>query len=237
VTGPADDDPLTSPSFPAINAADSRSYRTRRSANGQPGGTGPHRYPAGPDRISRPEGYPVQSPAPQAPQVQSSPSPSGTPAANPYGSYVSAPPTHPGLGYPEPAGATRAPVDPPGYPAASPGAPASSWYPPPAFETGGAGSAAANGYLPADGLGATSQPTGRHAHGRTQNGSLPRGYAEIDYSSLRYDEPVYPDTEAAGVAGYAAPSAPTRQYDQQGYGGSDHGYGQDGYSGYGTGGR
>jgi hypothetical protein len=230
---PDDDDPLTSPSFPAINAADSRSYRTRRSATGQPGSTGPNRYPAGPDRSSRPEAYPVQS---SAPQVQSPPSPSGTPAANPYGSYVSTPPTHGVPSYPEPATAGRAALD-PGYPAASQPAAASGWYPPPAFEAGAAGSGAADGYLPAAGLGAASQSTGRHAHGRTQNGSMSRGYAEIDYSSLRYDDPVYPDSEAAGVAGYAAPGAPTRQYDQQGYGGSDVGYGPDGYPGYGTGGR
>jgi hypothetical protein len=237
-SAPDDDDPLTSPSFPAINAADSRSYRTRRSANGQQHGTGANRYPAGPDRSSRPEGYPVQSAAPQAPQAQSAPSPSGTPAANPYGSYVAAPPPYPAPGYPDPGTASRTPLDPPGYPAASQAAAASSWYPPSAFEAGGAaGSAAADGYLPAAGLGAASQSTGRHAHGRRQNGSLPRGYAEIDYNNLRYDDPAYPDTEAAGVAGYAAPGAPTRQYDQQGYGGSDLGYGQDGYSGYGSGGR
>jgi hypothetical protein len=129
-------------------------------------------------------------------------------------------------------------MDPLAYPTASQPAAAGSWYPPSAFESGtAAGSAAADGYLPAAGLGAVSQSTGRHAHGRTPNGSMPRGYAEIDYNNLRYDDPVYPDTEAAAVAGYAAPVAPTRQYDQQGYGGPDLGYGQDGYSGYGTSGR
>jgi hypothetical protein len=236
--GPADDDPLTSPSFPAINAADSRSYRTRRSANTQPGSTGPHSYPAGPDRVSRPESYPVQSSAPQAPQLQAAPSPSATPAANPYGSYVSAPSTYQAPGYPDPAAPSRAPVDPLGYPAAPQPAAAGTWYPPPAFEQGGAaGSGAADGYLPAADLGAPSRSTGRHAHGRTQNGSVSRGYAEIDYNNLRYDDPAYPDTEAAGVAGYAAPGAPARQYEQQGYGGQDPGYSQDGYSGYGSGGR
>jgi hypothetical protein len=168
--------------------------------------------------------------------VQAPPSPSATPAANPYGSYVSAPSAYQGSGYADPP-ATRAPADPVGYPAASQSPAGSGWYPPSAYEAGGAGSAAADGYLPATGLGAPSQSTGRHAHGRTQNGSMSRGYAEIDYSNLRYDDPVYPDTEAAGVAGYAAPGAPTRQYDQQGYGGPDPGYGQDGYSGYGGSGR
>jgi hypothetical protein len=237
--GTADDDPLTSPSFPAINAADSRSYRTRRSANGQPGSTGPNRYPAGPDRISRPEGYPVQSPAAQARQAEAPPSPSATPAANPYGSYVSAPSAYQGPGYPDPGAASRAPVDPLGYRAASQPTAAGGWYQPTAFESGGAAgsAAAADGYLPAAGLGAASQSTGRHAHGRTQNGSMPRGYAEIDYNNLRYDDPVYPDAEAAEVAGHAGAGAPTRQYEQRGYGGSDLGYSQDGYSGYGAGGR
>ncbi len=171
--------------------------------------------------------------------MQSPPSPSATPAANPYGSYVTAPSAYQAASYPEPAAASRAPMDPLGYPAASQAAGgSSSRYPSPAFEAGGtAGSPATDGYLPAAGLGTASQSTGRHAHGRTQNGSVPRGYAEIDYNNLRYDDPVYPDTEAAGVAGYAAPGAPARQYEQQGYSGPDAGYGQDGYSGYGAGGR
>jgi hypothetical protein len=84
---PLDDDPLTSPSFPAINTSDSRSYRTRRS-DSKPGrapaapGYGepaqpPRSYPAPPDRtMSPPNGYPTQP---------------GAPAGNPYGSFVSQP--------------------------------------------------------------------------------------------------------------------------------------------------
>jgi hypothetical protein len=121
--GPGDDDPLTSPSFPAINASDSRSYRTRRSAsrqqgvaassqqpNGRPGGQAGFsgsdqftQYQTAPDRaISRPDGYPVQPPgmatpvSMQQPAAQAPPWPAASaqptaPAANPYGSYVSAP--------------------------------------------------------------------------------------------------------------------------------------------------
>lgn len=82
-----DDDPLTSPSFPAINAIDSRSYRPRRS-DSQPRPTRPAPayaeparhlggYPATDDRAaSPPGGYPAQ------PSV---------PAGNPYGSFVSQP--------------------------------------------------------------------------------------------------------------------------------------------------
>jgi hypothetical protein len=216
IADPADDDPLTSPSFPAINTADSRSYRTRRSASSMPGGTHRNGYPTGPDRTSGPEGYPVQpaapQPAAQAPQVPSAPRSSGTPAANPYGSYVSPPAGRQGSSYPEAAAAGTAPADRQGYP---PAAPAPSGYYP----------AAADGYLPPAGLDAAVKPKGRHAH----NASTPRGYAEIDYGSLRYDDQAYPDNDATGLVGYAAPAG---QYEQNGHGGSDHGYDQDGYQGY-----
>jgi hypothetical protein len=84
---PLDDDPLTSPSFPAVNTSDSRSYRTRRSdsnpgrapaaaAYGEPAQQ-PRAYPPTADRtISPPNGYPAQP---------------GAPAGNPYGSFVSQP--------------------------------------------------------------------------------------------------------------------------------------------------
>ena len=95
---PLDDDPLTSPSFPAINTADSRSYRARGPSSQHAGQQQPGRRdrnsgrfsqpapisrpaqqfaaPAAPDRsASAPNGYPVQA-APSAP------------AANPYGSFV-----------------------------------------------------------------------------------------------------------------------------------------------------
>jgi hypothetical protein len=71
------------------------------------------------------------------------------------------------------------------------------------------------------------------------NGSSSRGYAGIDYSNLRYDDPVYPDTNGA-LPGYGSASQHTAQYDQQGYGTPEPGSGQDGYGaypGYGTGGR
>jgi hypothetical protein len=185
--------------------------------------SGANRYHNGSDHISGPDGYPVQSPA----QALSQPSPgsSGSPAANPYGSYVSPPPAHDGRGYPDAAAASRAPAD-YGYLSAAQDAGSSSHYP----------ATAADGYLPAAGLGATGPATGRHAH----NGSAQRGYGEIDYGSLRYDDSAYPDTETTGLVGYAAPTAPTRQYDQRGYGGPEPDYSQDGYpgySGYGSDGR
>jgi hypothetical protein len=240
--GPADDDPLTSPSFPAINAADSRSYRTRRSGTSQPGMPGPNGHPAGADRSSRPDGYPVQSPAQQsvarhaagpqpAAQAPSLPPPSSTPAANPYGSYLSTPSPSQPPGYSDSAAASR-PTDYPGYPAAAPPTAGSGWYPAPALGNGGtAGPAATDGYLSAAGLGAPA--TSHHAHNGT------RGYTGIDYGSLRYDDPPYPDTDGSGLLDYAASSQPTRQYEQNGHPANpDLGYSQDGYQrnpGYGSG--
>jgi hypothetical protein len=243
--GPTDDDPLTSPSFPAINAADSRSYRTRRSATSQPGIAGPNGYSSSSDRTSRPDGYPVQSPAAQSagrhaggPQAPSSapplPSPSGSRAANPYGSYLSTPPASPPPGYSDAAAASRPTAD---YTAAPQPAAGGSWHPASTIGTGGAaGPAATDGYLSSAGLGAAGPATGRHTH---NNGSSP-GYAGIDYGSLRYDDPPYPDADGSGFGGYAASGQPTRQYEQNGYGAADLGYSQDGYErnpGYGAGGR
>ena len=102
-----DDDPLTSPSFPAITTSDSRSYRTRSRSSSQPsngGGRGSGGYgdparqlPGYPDHsTSAPNGYPVQPAATAGGHVAAQ---SPVPAANPYGSYVSAPQP----GYPEPA--------------------------------------------------------------------------------------------------------------------------------------
>jgi hypothetical protein len=117
---PLDDDPLTSPSFPAINTSDSRSYRTAR-PDTQPGAprsaaaySEPTQqfgaYPEVPVRAtSAPNGYPVQP---------------AVPAGNPYGSFVSQPAASPQQ--------APAPVQDPGYggyarqPAAAAGP--DSWY-------------------------------------------------------------------------------------------------------------
>src|SRR5262249_26881621 len=69
---PLDDDPLTSPSFPAVGTADSRSYRSGRSDNprGSDGSRGsgsygvPGSYAAG---NGSPAGQPLASPAVTAP--------------------------------------------------------------------------------------------------------------------------------------------------------------------------
>jgi hypothetical protein len=200
-----DDDPLTSPSFPAINTSDSRSYRTRsRSSSPRalpaPGGSGsgnysepPRQLPAYPDHsTSAPNGYPVQ-PAARA----------ALPAANPYGSYVSAaPPT-----YPEPASAhLDAAAYGSGYAAGQQAAAATNWYGG-STETG----QAIDGYLPAP-----------------VNGN---GYSPADYG-ISYQAPVYQGGgQVAPSGGYGQPG-PAGPYDQGGYRGPDAGYGQDGYEAY-----
>ncbi len=208
---PLDDDPLTSPSFPAINASDSRSYRTSR-PDTQPGGipaaaaySEPTQqfgtYQAASDRsASPPNGYPLQSSAP---------------AGNPYGSFVS----QPADSYqPAPVGGDMDP----GYRSQDPGygQPAlgdSGWYgasahgasaaqvPMPAFST------APPGYLNG------GQPAPSH------DPSYQVGYQAGQPETVNYPQPGY-----AGA-----------QYDQRGYGPQEAGYSADGYQGYpgyGTGG-
>jgi hypothetical protein len=203
---PLDDDPLTSPSFPAINASDSRSYRTSRS-DSQPrsipagpayGEPGPQRaYPAPADPVtSPPAGYPVQS---------------GGPSGNPYGSFVS----QPAASYPqEPASHQDASYgrhhqqQQPGY-----GQPAASgWY-----DSGSAGQTPAftaaqqssylNGANVANGL----DPAGYHV---TYQGGQPEtvAYAQPGYGGAQPDQRGYP--------------APEPSYGPDGY---------QGYQGYGTG--
>jgi hypothetical protein len=219
---PMDDDPLTSPSFPAINTSDSRSYRTR-SRSGPPssqppsnGGRGSRgsrdggsygepgrQMPDYPGQASAPNGYPVQPAAPAAGHVPAQPA---APAANPYGSYVS--PAQPS--YPEPA---SAPLDAAsygtGYAAGQQAAAAANWYGG-SPETG----QAIDGYLPAPG----------------SNGAG-NGYSQADYGA-GYQNPAYPGGQPAlPPGGYGQPGHPG-PYDQRGYHRPDAAYGQDGYEAY-----
>lgn len=262
--GLLDDDPLTSPSFPAVNTSDSRSYRTRRGNSGQHArpaagqGASSHQfidYSSAPRRTpSQPDGYPAQSaanpagtpgqPAAQAPKHQSP----AAPAANPYGSYVEPQPTYsegarPANGYsshayPETPAPSFAAAAYSGY-AVGQQATSASWYGPPAIASGSPAAQPlgqpAEGYLPAAGLGGTGLGGGSHV----PNGSSARGYAGIDYSSIRYDDPVYPEAQGP-LAGYGSAGQHAGHYEQQGYSTPDPGAGQDAYRahpGYGTGGR
>ena len=206
---PMDDDPLTSPSFPAINTSDSRSYRTRRPASSP--------YPAAPDRsASVPGGYPAQpAPAPAA-----GPAHAAAPVANPYGSYVSTPPP----GYQEPSTShLDATAYGSGYAAGQQAVADANWY-----GSTPNGSQAVNGYLPApasgngaSGYGASGySASGNGASGYGANGALGNnGYSAADYS---YQSPPYGQHDQQGHG------APDLGYGQDGY---------QGYPGYGGGAR
>jgi len=245
---PLDDDPLTSPSFPAINTSDSRSYRARSSSGAH---TGPHIRPqAGPPpasgrssgRFAEPTAqYPVpQAPAAQAPITQVPvPPASGSqlpPVANPYGSYVSAP-------QPAYQDAAAARQDVPSYGGGYSngqqadgswyGSDASGYVPTPGY-TGGDQAPNGNGY---NGNGYNGNGYGYN--GNDQNGALPGAsdYGPVDYQNLTYQSADYqPAPPVPG--GYGQQNH--YQYEQRGYGVPDLAYGQDGYqgyTGYGTGGR
>jgi hypothetical protein len=166
----ADDDPLTSPSFPRIPAIDGRSYGSRRSApTGLPPAGGPHNgYHAGHR----------SGPVPVPPRM-----PAGVPG-NPYGSYVTAGSRDPGS--PSPAGEAGLGHDsglafPASYPGpgthATPGylpGPGGGYYPDPgrqpdAYPTAAYGTA---GYVPTRYPSRNDGQPGRDAphHGRRQPG-------------------------------------------------------------------
>jgi hypothetical protein len=206
-----DDDPLTSPSFPAINTSDSRSYRTRRPGASQ---SGQH---TGPQPISP---Y-AHEPAP----VRPAPVPPASPTvANPYGSYVSAPqPVYQDLGQSHPDAASYGP----GYPSTQQAD--GSWY-----------AGAATGYLP-PGYASSEYPSGDrngNGNGYADNGSNSaggHGYAAVDYPNDGYQgyqpSPVAPVAPVA-PGGYGPQGQYAPQYDQRGYSAPDVAYGQDGYQGY-----
>jgi hypothetical protein len=214
---PLDDDPLTSPSFPAINASDSRSYRARRSSGAH---SGPQ---TGPQPAAGRSGRPAESGAqyPVQPRGSQPQAPSSSPVANPYGSYVGAPsrpevPAYSGAhGNGEQADA--------------------SWY-----------SGGATGYLPANGFGAGDH-NGYNSNGHNGNGHAypardPRdsqgSYGAFDYQNLSYADVDYQQVPEAD--GYPQLNPHPGQFNERGYGEPDLAYGQDGYQGYpgyGPGGR
>jgi hypothetical protein len=216
-----DDDPLTSPSFPAINASDSRSYRASRHDSQPrnipaPGYTEPAQqfggYPGAPDRtISPPNGYPIQP---------------GASAGNPYGSFVSQPaasqpttsygrqpsaPASPDPTYASP-DATYASPDPTyaspdaayGQHAAQPGA---DWY-----------GSHPSGPMPMPAF--TAEPQPGYPSAQQPYGADPAGYPP-SYQGGQ------PDPANYGQPGYGTP-----QYDPRVYGSQEPGYGRDGYQGY-----
>jgi hypothetical protein len=255
--GLPENDPLTSPSFPAVNTSDSRSYRTRRGSSGQHARPAPSQgatshqfieYSSAPRRTGgQADGHPAQPaassagapgrPAAQAAQHQSP----AADAANPYGSYVNQPQSayseatrpqtgYSSAGYPETPAPSLAAAAYGGYPLGQQAASA-GWYAAPASASGRSAAQPlgqpADGYLPAAGLNGSALNGGNHV----LNGSSSGGYAGIDYSSIRYDDPVYPDGQGA-LPGYGTAGQRHAQYDQQGYPSPDPGAGQDGYRSY-----
>jgi len=200
-----DDDPLTSPSFPAINASDSRSYRSRRSS-------GAHSVPQTGQQpaTGRPNGYP--DPTTEYPVPAHGGQPQQTPAANPYGSYVSAS---------QPAYQDVAPSLPeaPAYGGSYGNGvqPDGSWY-------GGANP----GYPPTNGNGHNGNGQGYPARGQHQ---LQSSYGAIDYQTPPYQDQEYGSAPSA-AGGNAAQHPPAGQFDERGYGVPDLAYGQDGYQAY-----
>ena len=239
---PMDDDPLTSPSFPAINTSDSRSYRTRRPGGGAH--SGPHSGPlpasgrdsgsfAGPAQQFPPYPDRAASMPRMMPPAPAPVPPSSAPVANPYGSYVSAPqPTYQEV--------AASPLDAPSgnYPAGQ--VPGNGWYSGMNGPVNGGpadpalGQAA--GYLPAPGYNGHAQDNS----GRSQdNGGRGQANGNSAADHQGYQGAAYYNGQA-GPGGYGPQGHVAGPYDQRGYGAPDLTYGQDGYPGYpgyGTGGR
>jgi len=184
-----DDDPLTSPSFPAINASDSRSYRASRSDSQ------PHRSPSAPAAHSEPS---PQFSSYQASSDRTTSAPNGypvqpaSPAGNPYGSFVT-----------QPAASHQAPVSNPetaysgrdagyGQPAPS----ANGWHNGNGYPNG---SQAAQGYDP-------NSYQSAYQSGQPETA----GYPQPAYPGAQYDprlhrsqEPGYGPDGYQGYTGYA----------------------------------
>ncbi|MBO0823040.1 MAG: hypothetical protein J2P27_04160 [Actinobacteria bacterium] len=243
------DDPLTSPSFPAVSAPDSRSYRSRRPAS-QPGDSGQYELPVPAEsgtshqfieyssaplrgrtgrsgRGSR-NGYPAQ-PAAELPEMQQP----SAPAANPYGSYVSQPqgsftePAYEPADYPQRAASGLAAASYTGYSPRDQAASA-TWYGPPGTQQ--QYGQEADGYLPADGLGGTGASGA--SHGWNGSGSATTSYGGVDYRTISYDEPDNADDKST-LAGYdpsGRHAAPSPKLPKLGYSSEEY----QGYSGYGA---
>jgi hypothetical protein len=220
---PLDDDPLTSPSFPAINTSDSRSYRARRSSGAHSGPqTGPQPAASRAGGFAEPAAqYPLQPPVGQRPVAQppvGPPSvaqpqtPMAQPVANPYGSYVSA--SQPS--YQDVAASRR---DVPAY---------GGGYANGQHADAAGYSGAATGYLPANGHLPTNGHNGNGYAARDHD--VADGYGAVDYQNLTYQDVDYQPAPPV-TDGYAPQNQHAGQYDR-GYGAPDLAYGQDGYQGY-----
>jgi hypothetical protein len=256
---PADDDPLTSPSFPAVPASDSRSYRNGRASTPARGSRAPEQYLAPTQQFSSygsPAPQPPAAPQRQAPPQRPAAQPQRQPAPRPAARHRSDPGPDPLAGrnpYP-PRSASLPPAPAPSAPAAAsnpygsyvtPDVPAS----PPGY--GGYPAAPGNGhgsYPPAPGPGG-GQPAGNDYWQHQQPpapGAYPGGNGYLNGSAPAAD----PRDADAGAADYgngygrhdapyppngypAGPPDPSGYAPADPYGGDEYG----GYPGYGAGGR
>jgi len=208
---PLDDDPLTSPSFPAINTSDSRSYRGRRSRGSH---SGPQTGPQPAADFTRPTTQHPVSPPVGPPQISAP-----QPVANPYGSYVSA--SRPAY---QDMAVSRG--DLPAYGGYGNGQqPDAAWY-----------GDAATGYLPGDGY--AGNGNGHNGNGHNGSGyAVPDqhdgqgGYGAADYQDFPYQRADYPPAPSVNN-GYANQHQQAGQFDDRGYGAPDPAYGPEGYEGY-----
>jgi hypothetical protein len=188
---PLDDDPLTSPSFPAINASDSRSYRARRH-DSQPGMTRPgpaypeppqqfSTYPAAADRASSPPGGYQAQPV--------------VPAGNPYGSFVS----QPAASYPQqPPAASQQDGSYGGYTdGAQPTAADAGWYGAQAPAPGTGQSQAMPAFTTAPGYQAGTEQAAGYYPGYQAGQPETAAYAQPAYPGVQYDQRGYGSQEAA----------------------------------------
>ena len=220
---PMDDDPLTSPSFPAINTSDSRSYRPRSSGHTQPGlpvsnpgsgGSAGNGSGGNGSRGNGQRGGTFGEPAHQVPQYpaaadRSASMPNGYPVQQVAAQVPPLPmPSQPPVPVANPYGsyvnAAQPAADNPGYGGYNPGQQASG---------GSAYGTPADGYLPAPSNGNGAG----HGHGRNGTGTG----AGYDYDNLSYDGAGY-DGAGYDGAGYNNASYESPRYDGVIYNGNGY---------------
>ena len=257
---PLDDDPLTSPSFPAVQASDSRSYRNRKSDTPPGGSRAPAPYPAAAPQRPSYDPPAAQYPGAQysAPQYPTAPYPE---AQYPTAQYPTAPAPQPPA--PQRSGQHSAPQYPAGDGRSNAGGyrtdplPSRNPYPAPAAN-GSAVPAAQPAHGPV--TPASGNPYGSYVTPDSQQAPASgyNGYAAtpVNGSGMPYPAPPAPGTGQNGngywhqpdqagpqqpdyqngygqhsQAGYPANGYPAIQDNPAGYAPDDP-YGSDGYGGY-----
>ncbi|MGH3276178.1 MAG: hypothetical protein ACRDNZ_17865 [Streptosporangiaceae bacterium] len=257
-----DDDPLTSPSFPAIRSDDSRSYRSRR-AEAAPGGHPSASRPSG-RRAARQDtslaGYSQQagrSPDVASPRAHSAPASPVPPAAgyrdyadlpappegNPYGSYVSSHGNPPAAARPDdvayggyqPSQEPQRYGQPPGhYLVPRPSAAPIHAAPIPVMPEPPPGDRGSSWHGAAGATIPAHVPSSGLYDQSTAPGYQGGGY-QRGYQGGGHRQAGYPAPPSGGLYDqppYLPADSPGPQQDQDGYGTPDSGYGTGAYGGY-----